>query len=700
MPSQKHSYRHKQTPRQGPEAKQSLAQIAAHSTALRQTPKEFLNSVESDGILEAATPEYESLSVASGTDNSVQDQSSWDQEKFGSRAENGDQFTSGELRDFIHESVAASETLAEYLNREFAVYLSGDERKAFELILSELDQRTGLLKASVEEITKESGIAPGVTASVLKNLKEVEPHGIGSSSKIEYQHHLLDRDNKQETAEFKILSTYLANPNTRSSDLTEVVEEDDLFASLERINHLPTHPWKGSPNSARGLQIPILDFPEDAQPEIRFVKERDEWVARVVRDQVAPATLAPAYREMIRKLKADVDDEKPVSRRKREETRNSERLIADLALLEGVVRARSKSRDNLQLLDRIEMTKQKVIAWQSGVVSYKRLADFVAKEQATFFETDCDWTQLKPLSRKQVADAIHVHPGRVWSQLRHCWIIVESATGRTHPPLPLLALITSSQADTGAPPSDFAVSAEREKEARALISRIIGAENPNHRVKDDILLPILTACGHTVTRQWIVSRRTRLGYADVRYGDDDPETPRGNGRAQPKEREWILLEVETLLKRLGISYDRAALSTGFREMQTKDGMAYNPFAANMVLRHIVRQEPQSRPLSAAHLSVLLRTLGFPLSRQWVTLALAARPDGRKKSEESFQWRPEPRPPGSNWEKDDLAQLLRRIGYQFDRAKFEDAYEKVIEREREISRGKMRQKRQRAKAAVG
>lgn len=707
MPSQKQRQGQApgQIPRQKGEqsAKQSLAQVITHSTALRQTPKEFLKSVEADGVVEAAMPDYESVSGAREAFEGVQDQRSWNEEDSRSRGTNTGDATSIETRDFVYEALSASETLPDYLRKELAVFLSGDERKAFDAILSELDQQTGFLKAAAQEIAEESGLDERVISSVVEKMRNLEPAGIGTGGRIEYQLHLLERAGRTQTAEFMILSAFLANPKTHHSDLIEIVEEEELSPALERIHRLPTFPWKGTPNRTHGQQIALLDLPEHAQPEIRFVKEEGQWIAKVERDYVARASLAPAYERMIHKLKQNVGDNDVSTRgkRKRVETRHSEKLLSDMSLLEKVVRARPKSRDNSQLIERIEVTKQKLLAWKSGVVSYVRLADFVGQAQTSFFESDCDWTQLKPLSRNQVAEAIHVHPGRVWSHLRNCWITIESESGRVHPPLPLLALIASSHGDTGAPPSDFEKSAEKEKDARTLISRIIDTENPKHRVTDDILRLILTACGYPVTRQWIASRRTRLGYAEVQYAGETSERAELGARTQPKEREWIPSEVEALLKRAEIRYERTRLAVAFRDGKATEGTAYNPFAANMVLRNILRHEPASRPLSAAHLSVLLRTLGFPLSRQWVKLALTAKPDGRKNSEESFQWRPVGRLEGraATWSSQELGQLLGRIGYAFDPDALRDAYERIIEQERNLSREKMRTKRQGARAGA-
>lgn len=706
MPSQKQ--RQGQAPGQIPKqkgeqkSKQSLAQKIAHSTALRQTPREFLKSVEADGIVEAAMPDYQSVSAAPEAFEGVQDQRSWNEEDSRSRGTNTGDATSTETLDFIYESLSTSETLPDYLRKELAAFLSADERKAFDAILSELDQQTGFLKAAAQEIAEESGLGEREISSVLEKMRNLEPAGIGTRGKIEYQLHLLERAGQKQTAEFKILSAYLANPKTHHSDLIEIVEEEELSPALERIQRLPTYPWKGTPNRTHGQQIALLDLPEHAQPEIRFVKEEGQWIAKVERDYVARASLAPAYEQMIHKLKQNAEDDAPNrGKRKRAETRHSDTLLSDLSLLEKVVRARPKSRDNNQLIERVEVTKQKLLAWKSGVVSYVRLADFVGTAQTSFFESDCDWTQLQPLSRNQVAEAIHVHPGRVWSHLRNCWITIESVSGRAHPPLPLLALIASSHGDTGAPPADFEKSAEKEKDARTLISRIIDTENPKHRVTDDILRLILTACGYPVTRQWIASRRTRLGFAEVQYAGEPSERAGLGARTQPKEREWIPSEAEALLKRAEIRCDRARLAAAFRDGKTTGGTAYNPFAANMVLRNILRHEPASRPLSAAHLSVLLRTLGFPLSRQWVKLALTAKPDGRKKSEESFQWRPVGRADGraATWSSQELGLLLGRIGYAFDPDALRDAYERVIEQERNLSREKMRTKRQGARAGA-
>lgn len=641
-------------------------------------------------------PDYESVSGAPEAFEGVQDQRSWNEEDSRSRGTNTGDATSSETRDFVYETLSASETLPDYLRKELAAFLSGDERKAFDAILSELDQQTGFLKAAAQEIADESGLDERVISLVLEKMRNLEPAGIGTGGRIEYQLHLLERAGRKQTAEFTILSAYLANPKTRHSELVELVDEDDLLAGIERISRLPTYPWKGTPNRTHGQQIALLDLPEHAQPEIWFVKEDGQWIAKVERDYVARASLAPAYEQMIHKLKQNAEDNvSNRGKRKRVETRHSDTLLSDLSLLEKVVRARPKSRDNNQLIERIEVTKQKLLAWKSGVVSYVRLADFVGKAQTSFFESDCDWTQLQPLSRNQVAEAIHVHPGRVWSHLRNCWITIESVSGRAHPPIPLLALVTSSQADTGAPPSNFEESAEKEKNARSLISKIIDAENPKHRATDDLLVIVLKACGYAVTRQWIASRRAHLGYAEVQYGSETADTGSLCARTQLREREWIPSEIEALLKRVGVPFDRAALAAAFSRRKAKVGTAYNPFAMNMVLRNIVRHEPPSRPLSAQHLAVLLRTLGIPLSRQSVKNALMGKPDGRKKAEESFQWRPVSKSTErtANWSRDELAELLQRVGYRFEQRDLDAAYDHVMERERESSRVRMRVNRE-------
>ena len=683
----------------GKKHKTAIGQTIAVSQAVRQSLHQYQKHANESVFLEVqvATPEHVSLDANRSRSPETIDQHTWNKETPRHHATAMDSASATERREHSAAILHPKQTLEDYLRTEFAPDLVGQERAIFDTILTELNPQTGLLKATLWEICQDNGLTPEIVEGVLAKLKQCDPKGIGCESREHYRLFLLKERKEGGSNEAKILKAKIANPSMRDADLGELLgnemEENEFDEALAETQAMPSCPWGGQHSESPTHAATVNDSPELASPDIQFVKVDGAWVARLQTDANAGVVLADALEQMIAPLRTATSFRKKTQN---EDTRNVDAIIEGLSLLEKKLQKDAGGKTSQELLRKIQTEKFYQLARKAGITEKRRLADYAAKEQADFFESRGDWTRLKSLGRKRVAADLHIHPSKVSSHQRNCWVSIEGMRN----PIPFKALLDGSEADTGGIPSPFETSAAKEKGTRDLINLIIRKETATHRVTDDILFVMLHGSGHKVTRQWVASRRAGLGHPDIAYGGDSEsgDWP----RYQASRRDWTLPEAEAFLKRLDITPDKKRMQSALNRIaggQTE----YNPFAANTVLREIEavwkNTVGRKRPLSAQHYAVMLNALGFSLSRKWVEGAMRAKRDGRRKRDEDLIQFPVmvlPNGRAGDWSAQELGALLEKSGHPVDAASVEAAYEKIILQERAVSAERARQKRAAAK----
>lgn len=678
-------------------AKAAIGQFM--SQAVRTTMRQYQQQALESGLLEVRTAPQEHISLDALLSRPPEtiDQRTLNEDSPTHRASAIDSVGATERQEHFENGLHRTKTLEEYLRMEFAPDLDDRERAIFDTIFTELDSRTGLLKAPPQQICQDNDLGIKDVESVLAKLRQCEPKGIGCESRKHYRLFLLREDGQGDSNEAKILLTQIANPTKRDADLGELLasemEEAEFDDALAAVNEMPSCPWGGQRSEGLTLAGIVNDSPDLTLPDIHFVKVDGVWVARLQTDTNAGVFLSETVEQMIAPLRAATGSKK---KNQSDDTRNVDAIIEGLALLEKHLHKDAGGKTSRDLLKLIQDEKGRQVARRAGITEKRRLADYAAKEQADFFESRGDWARLRPIGRKRVAATLHIHPSRVSSHQRNCWVSIEGL----RQPIPFKALLDGSEADTGGIPSAFEESDAKEKEARELINRIINAETSAHRITDDILFVMLRGCGHNVTRQWVASRRAGLGHPDIAYGETSDTTVLP--RQQTSRREWTLPEAEAFLKRLSAKLDKKRMQSALNRIaggQTE----YNPFAANTLLREIEavwkNTVGRKRPLSAQHYAVMLNALGISLSRKWVEGAMRAKRDGRRKRDEDLIQFPVmvlPKGRAGDWSAQELGALLEKSGHQVDAASVEAAYEKIILQERAVSAERARQKRAAAK----
>jgi len=268
-----------------------------------------------------------------------------------------------EKRQFMFDSLVAGTSLQENLLEQLRMSdLTDDQRQIGEMIIGNIDDY-GHLQSSVDELAFATNIQPGKILEVLKVIQTFHPSGVGARDLRECLLLQLERDNRQESLEYRIVSEYMDSLGKRR--IPEIARGlgttvDDVQKALERIGNLEPRPGRAF----------LPDNNQYILPEVFVQRTGDDFVVTTNNEQIPHLRISNTYKDLM----AQADSSQEVREYIREKIRAGKFLIKSL-----------------------HQRQQTIL----------NIAREIVKRQREFMEKGVAF--LKPLTMVQVAEVVGVH---------------------------------------------------------------------------------------------------------------------------------------------------------------------------------------------------------------------------------------------------------------------------------------------------
>ncbi len=269
-----------------------------------------------------------------------------------------------EKRQFLLDSVAVATSLQETLREQVRLSeLTKAQRPAADLLIGNIDEH-GYLKASIEELAFSTNLAPEVIKEILEVLQSFDPPGIATRDLRECLMKQLERADKTDSLEHRILDRCFKLLGKRR--IPEIarrlgVSVKKVRDAVERIRHLDPKP--GSSLRSENQQYIV--------PEV-FVDKDDngEFDVSMNNDHIPRLRINNTYKDLLSKAESSAELREYI----REKIRSGKFLIRSIH------------------------HRQQTIA---------NIAAEIVKRQRAFFEQGP--AHLKPMIMSQIAEAVGIH---------------------------------------------------------------------------------------------------------------------------------------------------------------------------------------------------------------------------------------------------------------------------------------------------
>lgn len=207
----------------------------------------------------------------------------------------------GEKRQFLLDAAAAATSLQESLREQVRMSeLSEAQWPAAELLIGNIDEQ-GYLKASVDELAISTNLKPKVIKEILAVLQSLDPPGIAARDLRECLMMQLERADKTDSLEYRILGQcFLQLSKRRIPEIAKRLKTtvDQIQDAIQRIRHL--NPKPGSVFASEAQQYVV--------PEI-FVSKDDngEFVVSMNKDHVPRLRINNTYRDLLFKSESSAE---------------------------------------------------------------------------------------------------------------------------------------------------------------------------------------------------------------------------------------------------------------------------------------------------------------------------------------------------------------------------------------------------------
>src|SRR6266700_2275529 len=263
-------------------------------------------------------------------------------------------------RQFFFDSIAMQETLQQHLMGQLnQTALNADDRKTAELIIGNIDDN-GFLQSTSEE---SSGIPKEDFEKMLTLIQSFYPQGVGARDLCECLLIQLQRDGKQNSLEYKILSEHMEDLGKRR--FPEIARR--MGIGVEQVQ-------KGANNIARLNPRPGQAFSAAPQnyvlPDVTVEKVNGDYQIILNNEQIPHLRISNTYKDIIA-----------------QDNNGSE--VKDYV--------RDKIRSGKFLIRSIHQRQQTI----------SNIAHQIVSRQRDFFEHGT--SQLKPMTMGEIAEAVGVH---------------------------------------------------------------------------------------------------------------------------------------------------------------------------------------------------------------------------------------------------------------------------------------------------
>jgi RNA polymerase sigma-54 factor len=268
-----------------------------------------------------------------------------------------------EKRQFMFDSLVAGTSLQENLLEQVRMSeLNEEQRGVAEMIIGNIDDY-GYLQSSADELAFATNIGADKIEAVLKTLQTFEPPGVAARNLRECLMLQLERAEKTDTVEYKILRDYMdALAKRRFPEIARGLGMDvlDVQEAAERIGNLEPRPGRAF----------LPDNQQYILPEVFVTKSGDEFVVTNNNDQIPHLRISNTYKDLMSQAESSAEVREYI----REKIRAGKFLIKSLHQRQATI---------------LNIAKEIV----------KRQQEFMDKGVAF----------LKPMTMVQVAEVVGVH---------------------------------------------------------------------------------------------------------------------------------------------------------------------------------------------------------------------------------------------------------------------------------------------------
>jgi RNA polymerase sigma-54 factor len=355
-------------------------------------------------------------------------------------------------RQFFFDSIAVQETLQQNLLGQLnQSALNASDRKAAELIIGNIDDN-GFLQSSLEEMALNSGLPREDFEKVLALIQGFYPPGVGARDLRECLLIQLNREGKEDSLEYKIVSEHMEDLGKRrfpeiARRMGISVEEVQKAAdNIGRLNPRPGQVFASAPQNY------VL-------PDVTVEKVDGEYQITLNNEQIPHLRISNLYKDIIASGN----------------TQNSE--VKDYI--------RDKIRSGKFLIRSIHQRQQTISNIAQQIVARQR--DFLEHGRS----------HLKPMTMSEVADAVGVHETTVSRAVSGKYMATPQGIFEMK-----YFFTPGYQTATGESLSNTSV-----KEA---ILDLVKREDGNAPLSDNEIVEILSERGIPIARRTVAKYRTEL----------------------------------------------------------------------------------------------------------------------------------------------------------------------------------------------
>jgi RNA polymerase sigma-54 factor len=354
-------------------------------------------------------------------------------------------------RQFFFDSIAVQETLQQHLVTQLnQTVLNADDRKTAELIIGNIDDN-GFLQSTPEEMALSSGIAKEDFEKMLALIQGFYPPGVGARDLRECLLIQLQREGKENSLEYKIVSEHMEDLGKRrfveiARRMNISVEEVQKCANrIARLNPRPGQAFAAAPQNY------VL-------PDVTVEKVDGDYQIILNNEQIPHLRISNIYKDIIA-----------------QDSNGSE--VKDYI--------RDKIRNGKFLIRSIHQRQQTI----------SNIAHQIVSRQRDFFEHGP--SHLKPMTMGEIANAVGVHETTVSRAVSGKYMAAP------HGIFEMKYFFTSGyQTAAGESMSNTSV-----KEA---VLDLVKHEDGNAPLSDQQIVEILTERGIPIARRTVAKYRTEL----------------------------------------------------------------------------------------------------------------------------------------------------------------------------------------------
>jgi RNA polymerase sigma-54 factor len=357
-----------------------------------------------------------------------------------------------EKRQFLFDSIPVQDTLQQNLIGQLnQSVLSGSDRKAAELVIGNIDDN-GFLQSTPEEMALNSGIPRGDFEKMLAVIQSFYPPGVGARDLRECLLIQLQRQEKENTLEYKIVSEHMEDLGRRR--FPEIARR--MGISVEDVQ-------KATNNIARLNPRPGQVFAAAPQnyvlPDVIVEKVDGEYQITLNNEQIPHLRISNLYKDIIAS------------------GNNQSGEVKDYI--------RDKIRSGKFLIRSIHQRQQTIF----------NIAQQIVSRQRDFLEHGA--SHLKPMIMREVADAVGVHETTVSRAVSGKYMATPQGVFETK-----YFFTSGYQTATGESLSNISV-----KEA---ILDLVKHENGSAPLSDHEIVEILGERGIPIARRTVAKYRDEL----------------------------------------------------------------------------------------------------------------------------------------------------------------------------------------------